>query len=58
MGDRFKIEVSAERDGHVRLSGDFADCTNLTLRADEIAVVGWRENKVELVIERSGSQLL
>jgi hypothetical protein len=31
-GDLFKIEASAERDGLVRLSGHFADCTNLALR--------------------------
>jgi hypothetical protein len=50
--DRFKVEVTAERNGVLRLLGNFADGTGLNLRPDEVAVIRWRDSHAELVIER------
>jgi len=50
--DRFKIEVTAERNGCLRLLGNFADATGLNLRPDEVAVVRWNEGRAELLVER------
>jgi hypothetical protein len=56
IGDRFKIEAVADHDGRIRLIGNFADGSNITLRADETARIRWRDRKVELVIEATDAE--
>jgi hypothetical protein len=52
IGDKFALTVAGERNGCLRLLGDFANQTGLTLRADEVAVLRWHNGQAELVIER------